>query len=267
VLAWTAASASARVQLGCESTIDLDVPLGTLQLDTLDPLAVPVRVSLRSDGAQISPIGGSRNNSHADVSSNGPSGWIEIARLVNSDFMANDGFAENIAFDGGNVVVTGAPGAIEQGVTSGAVYVHVIDVPPVVYCTGKPNTQGCVPKIATSGKPTVSSQDVDFLVLARDTLPSKPGLFFYGLAGPASLPFLGGTLCVAPPLARTQPLLASPGTGCDGGYAFGASQAFFDSAGLDPGETVHGQFWMRDPEHPDGTGAALSNAVEFSVQP
>lgn len=196
-----------------------------------------------------------------------PSGWTEVARLVNSDFMPNDAFAENIAFDGGNVVVTGAPGAVEQGVTSGAVYVHVIDVPPVVYCTGKPNSQGCVPKLATSGEPTLSSSDADFLVLARDVLPSKPGLFFYGLGGPTNLPFLGGTLCVVPPLARTPVLLASPGTGCDGGYAFLASQAFFASAGLDPGETVHGQFWMRDPDHADGTGVGLSNAVEFSVQP
>lgn len=83
LLAVTFGSPNASAQLGCEPTIDLDVELGTLQLHVLDPLAIPVRVSLRSDGAQISPIGGGRNNSHGDLSPDGNlAAWVTEARSV-----------------------------------------------------------------------------------------------------------------------------------------------------------------------------------------
>ena len=37
--------------------------------------------------------------------------------------------------------------------------------------------------------------------------------------------------------------------------------------GLSRGRTIHGQYWMRDPDHPDETGVGLSDAVSTSVEP
>lgn len=130
------------------------------------------------------------------------------------------------------------------------------------YCTGKLNSAGCTPGIQTSGLPTAGGPD-DFLITARDVLVGTPGLFFWGTSGPAAIPFLGGTLCVQPSLQRGPPLASSGPGDCDAGYAFLFSQSVALQYGITPGTTVNGQFWMRDPQSPDGTGVALSNGVEF----
>ena len=135
--------------------------------------------------------------------------------------------------------------------------------PPVqLYCTGKVNSAGCTPTVNTSGQPTALGPD-DFVVAARDVLTGVPGLFFWGTSGPTALPFLGGTLCVQPGLQRGPILVSTGPADCDAGYAFLFAQALAQQYGIVPGTTVNGQFWMRDPAHPDGTGVALSDAVEF----
>lgn len=192
--------------------------------------------------------------------------WVETAQLLNSDNANFDGFAEYFDFDGGNVVVTGANGAYAGPIRCGAAYVHVLDVPTQPYCSAKSSSAGCLPAIFDSGAPTFTGTD-DYVVQADDCLPSKPGLFFFGLQGPLAAPFFNGTLCVAPPLARTPVQLATTGAGCSGTYAFPLTQALMAAKGLFPGKTVHGQYWMRDPDHPDGTGVGLSNALELSIQP
>lgn len=134
------------------------------------------------------------------------------------------------------------------------------------YCTGKITSAGCVPTMAATGTPAAQADD-DFYVIAAPALAAKPGLFFWGTSGPAALPFLGGLLCSQPPLRRGPVLLSDPGADCASGYAFHFSQAYALSTGLVGGETVHGQFWMRDPEQGDGTGVGLSDAVQFSWCP
>lgn len=131
------------------------------------------------------------------------------------------------------------------------------------YCTGKVNSAGCTPVVDTAGTPTAQGSD-DFLISARDVLTGKPGLFFWGTSGRAALPFLGGVLCVQPPLQRGPVLLAMGPSDCSAGYAFPFTQALAAQHGIVGGTVVDGQFWMRDPDHPDGTGVALSNGVEFS---
>ena len=109
-------------------------------------------------------------------------------------------------------------------------------------------------------------------ITARQVLNHRPGLFFYGISGTANLPFLGGTLCALPPLTRT-PIQSSGGslTGidCSGGYAFdfNAWAQGGNDVGLAPGDVVRGQFWSRDPAHPDGTGVSLTNAASFELCP
>ena len=69
----------AAAQCDCLPTTNLDPPPGVVLLDATSPLALPERYSLRSDGAQILPVAGERNNSHPDVSAN-----VELIAWVTS---------------------------------------------------------------------------------------------------------------------------------------------------------------------------------------
>jgi uncharacterized lipoprotein YddW (UPF0748 family) len=138
----------------------------------------------------------------------------------------------------------------------------------LAYCTAKTNSLGCVPQIAASGTPTASGVD-DFHVRALDVLNNKNGIFFWGLA-PKSAPFMGGTMCVLSPVRRT-PAHGSGGSpsgdDCSGVYDFHFTHAYLTAHGLAPGTAVYGQFWSRDPSHPDGSTVGLSGGVVFAVQP
>ena len=133
------------------------------------------------------------------------------------------------------------------------------------YCTGKTNSQGCVPAIASSGAPDVSGTS-DFLITCSSVLELKAGLLFYGF-GPNAAPFQGGVLCVQQPVRRTTIQISSGSGACNNTYAFD-----FDGhirGGSDPGLTayaaVNAQWWMRDPSSPSTTG--LSNGLRFSICP
>ena len=106
------------------------------------------------------------------------------------------------------------------------------------------------------------------VVTAQGVVNQKNGLWFYGTNGRAASPFLGGTLCVLPPLVRT-PFQSSGGNpppdDCSGAYALDFSALAPADPNLAPGDAVHAQYWFRDPAHPDGTGAGLSDAVEFEL--
>lgn len=140
---------------------------------------------------------------------------------------------------------------------------------PDVYCQAKPNSQGCLPAIGSSGSPTLTGPD-DFFATATMELNFRNGLFFFGF-GPANLPFFKGTLCVQPPLKRTsiQNSAGSPPpmVDCSGAYSFHFSQALMVSTGIQAGDLVYGQYWSRDPANSDGTGVALSDAMVITVGP
>ncbi len=134
----------------------------------------------------------------------------------------------------------------------------------VIYCTGKVNSLGCTPAIGTNGVQPDKSNG-NFTVTCTNVLNQKFGLLFWGFA-PLSTPFQGGTLCVASPTIRTASLSsggASSGNSCTGSYAFTFSTAYLNANGINPGQTLYGQWWMRDPASPSTTG--LSNAVRFTV--
>jgi len=141
--------------------------------------------------------------------------------------------------------------------------------PPMTYCTAKIDSQGCVGAIASSGAPSLSIGD-DLVVSATGVQNQKPGLAFWGL-GPVAAPFLGGTLCVSPPLVRTTVQLSSgsapPTVDCSGSFAFPFTSSYEQATGLLPGDALHVQYWSRDPAHPDGTGVALSDAVHIDLVP
>lgn len=138
------------------------------------------------------------------------------------------------------------------------------------YCSAKTTSLGCAPSISASGTPGPAA-GVPFVVRA-DPIPSQQaGVFFYGVNGPASTPFQGGTLCVALPVERTPVQNAGgnlpPLGDCSGSFALDFD-AWISAGGdptLVPGATVNGQYWFRDGGDAFGTG--LSDAIRFVLQP
>jgi len=193
-----------------------------------------------------------------------PTGYVQTDRFTAEDMLQGASYGEQVAIDGG-LVLAGAAGADGATLGTGAAYFHVLALGPEPYCMAKTTSQGCVPTTNWAGLPTWDGAD-DFLALTREAPPQKPGLFFWSTAGPASLPFLGGTLCALPPLVRTPVQLSTGAPPCDGGYAFHFSQGYMQQSGLLPGDRLWSQFWMRDPAHADDTGVALSDGLEFSIQ-
>ena len=138
------------------------------------------------------------------------------------------------------------------------------------YCVPKTNSLGCNPIIWSKGTPCMTCS-APFTIDAVNIISKKNGLLFYGY-GPANLPWLGGTLCVQPPLRRTSILNSQgvfPPNNCSGAYTFDMNawiQSLTDPF-LTVGSTAFAQFWYRDPAHPDGTGIGITDAATFTVCP
>jgi hypothetical protein len=145
------------------------------------------------------------------------------------------------------------------------------DPPPVfTYCTPRTSSAGCTPSIGWSGAPSASAGS-GFAITLSQTLNQKPGVFVYGLGGPAAQPFLGGTLCVAPPLRRSAFLWTAgnaSGADCSGSLAldFNARIASGADPALVAGAVVHAQWLTRDPGNPAGSFNS-SDAIRFAIAP
>jgi hypothetical protein len=166
------------------------------------------------------------------------------------------------------VVPVGPPGGIAVLRNDCQLQAACTGKPACAYCVGKPNSLGCTPQIAWSGTPSSSGAD-DFHVLAWNELSHQSGVALFGLA-PAAIPFQGGRLCVHPPLIRTQVQDSGGTTGtvdCSGTYDFHVTQAWLAQHGWSAGQVLFAQYWSRDPQHPDGTGAAMSDGVRFVLTP
>ena len=141
-------------------------------------------------------------------------------------------------------------------------------VTPDFYCTGKVNSQLCLPAITVQGSPGATPP---FDIGAVNVLNNKNGMLFYGFA-PSNLPFQGGHLCVEPPVRRTPVQLSGgnpPPSDCSGTYS--CDFAALIQSGADPllvaGAHVFAQYWARDPGDFTGHGTSLTNAVAFSICP
>lgn len=139
-----------------------------------------------------------------------------------------------------------------------------------LYCTAKQNSKGCNPNLAWSGSYPSASAGSGFVVRAWSLIAQVPGLFLYGTNGPQSLPFHGGTLCVAPPLTRL-PVGTTGGssTGCFGALEvdFNAWTATSADPALVPGQTVWLQAWYRDPGFAAPDDIGLTRGLEFFLLP
>jgi hypothetical protein len=144
-----------------------------------------------------------------------------------------------------------------------------VDTNPVnvTACPPKVNSAGCTPAIAWSGAPIVG-QTSGFVVSCSNILTNKNGVLFYGLNGSASIPFQGGTLCVAGPQKRTQVVNSGGTGGCTGvlhidfsAYSHGLLGGTPPAALLVPGTTVHMQWWSRDPGYAPPNSSSLSGSL------
>ncbi len=198
--------------------------------------------------------------------------WTGQFEMVGSDCEAGDFLGVSVAISG----VLVAAGA-EWGETppleleTGEAYVFEIIPPPFVvsYCTAKSNSLGCVPRMGWSGAPSASNPNL-FTLTCDDVLGFTAGLMFYGTA-PLAAPFLGGTLCVAPPIQRTSLQHSGgnfpAGSDCSGSYAFNMNAVIQSGANpaLVPGAHGFAQYWARDPADPHKV--SLSDAIEFEIVP
>jgi len=148
----------------------------------------------------------------------------------------------------------------------------VVDfTPPLVgnYCSARATSSGCAPHIGWSGAPSASAGS-GFVVSLAQAPAARATSLVYTLSGPASTPFLGGTLCLATPLTRSAVQVTAGGgpAGCGATAAldFNARIAAGIDARLAAGAVVHAQWHLRDPLNGAGSFAA-SNALRFLVQP
>lgn len=138
-----------------------------------------------------------------------------------------------------------------------------------VYCTETSGAQSCDLIVGGFGVATIAPGPDPLILTARNARTSTSALLFYGLSGPAAIPFLGGTLCVQPPLSRTPPVLVKgPGyLTCSGDVVFDFADRL--ASGVDPdlvaGATVNVQWWAREPLAPEGV--ELSEGLEFPILP
>lgn len=146
----------------------------------------------------------------------------------------------------------------------------VIDYTPAVtvYCTAQQNSAGCTPAIGSSGLPSASAGG-GFNVTLAQALNRKAGVLVYGFNGPANTPFLGGLLCVAPPLTRTAVLNTGGsvvGVDCSGSLVLDFNARI--ASGVDPalaaGAVVHAQWLTRDPGNPAGS-LNSSDALRIAI--
>ncbi len=121
---------------------------------------------------------------------------------------------------------------------------------PTVYCTPKLNSQGLPPSIGYSGVPSLAQNNL--VLSCANGIPSTPCLVFWG-NGQNSSPFLGGTLCVLPPLIREPVQQFDLFGNVDTPVAITAGMV---------GTVRYYQYWGRDPAHPDGTSTLLSDALQ-----
>ncbi len=155
-------------------------------------------------------------------------------------------FADEVNAD--NHVETGALDVDYALVVSGVQAAAPCD-DPQPYCTAKTTSMGLEPQITWSGQPSVSQNA--FAVHVLNAIPNQAALAFYS-DNQNNLPFMGGTLCLAPPFLRTWPVQTD---------LFGDGSWALDITGRTPGATQHYQIWFRDPADPTGFGVGLTAAL------
>ncbi|MFT7670800.1 MAG: hypothetical protein ACI8X5_003513, partial [Planctomycetota bacterium] len=141
-------------------------------------------------------------------------------------------------------------------------------VMPSAYCeANKLHSGGCFAQLNAIGNVMSLSGDNNLELSLTDSLPQVPTWVFWSTSS-ATVPFLGGTLCLGPPLVRGPATFSDSGAGsCSGTLISGLGAETFLQAGIAANTPLFAQAFFRDGAAVDGTGAGLTNAVEFLVLP
>jgi hypothetical protein len=137
---------------------------------------------------------------------------------------------------------------------------------PTTYCTAKLSTSGCLPAIGSSGQPALSNP-AGFSITTTAMEVGQNSLSFFGLTGPASTPFQGGTLCVGGILNRLNVKNSGGAAACSGSITYTLAELLASpgGGGIGLGQQVNCQTWGRDV--PDPFGSSLSNGLQFVTCP
>ena len=132
-------------------------------------------------------------------------------------------------------------------------------IPPAVgwtaYGASKVNSLGTAPELGGAGTPSVAVNDFRATLLFG--VPGAFGVLIHS-DQKASQPFQGGTLHLAPPIARGPTFTFD---------AFGYAEVPLTVTPALAGTTRFHQAWFRDPLHPDLTATGLSNGLEVRYGP
>ena len=140
---------------------------------------------------------------------------------------------------------------------------------PRNYCQARVSSGGCLPSIGYEGAPSLTGPD-DFRITALDVPNGVNGLLLWGY-GPVSQPFMGGTLCVQVPLARS-PMMGSGGSlppvqDCSGTFSFDLTQTDMAQKALDHGQVICAQYLYRDPGLGDPGQIGMTDGLRAVVCP
>jgi FG-GAP repeat protein len=170
--------------------------------------------------------------------------------------------------DGLRDVLCGTPCENAAGVESGSLRVYTCVRRPTVYCEAQLNSLGCLPWIQGVGTPS-ATLPLAFRIKAHEVLSNKPGILMYGFT-PQRTPFLGGSLCVLPPIKRTPGQNSGgnpPPVDCSGNFGIDFNERI--RSGVDPlliaGEEIFAQYWSRDAAAPSTSN--LTDAIGFFINP
>ena len=196
--------------------------------------------------------------------------WQYSTTYVHPAAQPGDRFGSALAADpSGTRFAATAPGSDTYGVNFGeAHFFRGNCLTPTTYCTSQTSSNGCTPQIAAAGTASVSSSS-GFVISASQVRSQQNGMLFYGTNGRATTAWLGGTLCVQPPLRRT-PVINSGGNfgapDCSGVLSrdFNTWTSTAGDPSLFVGQLVRAQFYSRDPGA--GSNLNLSDAVEFYLE-
>jgi hypothetical protein len=268
---------------------------GRMDLATANYDSQDVTVLLRTAaGGYVSsapyPVGGnSRSLVAADVDGDGTVDIAAIGTSATSDAVAvllgigNGSFAPSMHFrtapgpytlSSGDLDFDGKPDLVTTNSPSSAtVLLNTARSGPFSYCTAGITSNGCTPRIASTGTPSLSAVS-GFVVSVSEVEGMRNGVIFVGIHGSLGLPWATGStsyLCVRQPLQRLTPMSSGGTSGaCDGSFAVDLNNVFWlnpyiTGTFLQPGTTVQTQAWFRDPPAPRTSN--LSAGLEFTLQP
>lgn len=129
---------------------------------------------------------------------------------------------------------------------------------------------GCSPSISAQGYASISaSEGLD--VWGANALNNTSGLLLFGASGRNALVWLGGTLCVKPPLVRT-PLRSSggdpwPAQNCSGRWSLDLNTSLSTLPTYAAGTTLDLQWFGRDPGLAPPSNYQLSDGLELLLRP